>query len=357
MADYKNIMTAMEKGYLIGIDIGLSAVKICKLSPGKKGNYKIESFAMVPLTEAAIIEDEIQKEEEVIGALIEAKELANVGKATIACIGMDGPNTVTKRLQVPNGSREDVEDNILWEADQYIPFGAEDSELDFAILGEIPEDDVVDTIVAAIRSDVSEKYKSMVTSAGYTVKVIDLNMFALNNIFEVSYADRLEEMSDVGTIIIDFGAQTTKIIVYKDGGPVLTKEISVGGVLITEEIQRQMGLSYSEAELLKIGGNLPEEILTIVQNQLQVQLSEIKKVLNFYIAAGSSEQVGYCLVTGGSSRLPGLLDQLKEVVGVQVEVFNPFNYISINPKIEKKYSIEDIGTMGLVAIGLGLRKI
>jgi type IV pilus assembly protein PilM len=325
---YKDFMANFEKGELIGIDIGLSAVKVAILSIPKKGRYILENYHAVALSEAAIIEDEIQKPDEIIDAINEC--ISEIGtKKRICNLGMDGPNTMTKRLQVPDGSKEDIEDNVLWESEQYISFGADESEIEYNVLGKIESDDVVDTVVVAAKTAVIEEYVEIIKSTGLIVKNVDLNIIAINNAFEVAVGDRLDELSEVGSIIIDFGAQKTTVMVYKDGGPILTKEIGVGGVLITEEIQRQMGVSYEEAEDLKTNGdangNLPEEIVAIIQDQIDNQMAEIKKVLNFFIAVGSSEQVGACFVTGGSCRLPGLVETLQELVGLEVELLNPFD--------------------------------
>lgn len=353
-------MANFDKGQLVGVDIGLSAVKIALMSSPKKNRFRLDHYAAIPLSEAAIIEDEMQKPEEIVDALKQAIESARI-KTRICNLGMDGPNTMTKRMQVPDGSKEDIEDNILWESEQYIPFGADESELDYAVLGKIEEADVVDTVVAAAKISVVENYIETVTEAGLIVRRVDLNVFAVNNMFELIAGDQLPEYSENGAIIIDFGAQTTTVMVYKNGGPVLTKEIPVGGVLITEEIQRQMGVSYEEAEDLKThgdeNGNLPEEILTIIQAQLSGQMAEIRKVLNFFIAAGSSEQVGYCFVTGGSCRLPGLVESLQDVIGMEAQYLNPFDVIEYDKKAFEDEALENIATTGLVSLGLGLRKI
>ncbi len=138
-------------------------------------------------------------------------------------------------------------------------------------------------------------------------------------------------------------------------GPVLTKEIPVGGVLITEEIQRQMGVSYEEAEDLKLSqddkGNLPEEILSIIQVQTQSQMEEIRKVLNFFIAAGSSEQAGFCFVTGGNSLLPGILPALEDLVGIEVRPINLFDVIEFDKKAFTEDALEVINATGMVSIG------
>ena len=357
----KNFFTNFEKGPLIGLDIGINAVKVAYMTSGRKGSYKLENYGSIALSEAAIIEDQVQKHEEVVQAIGQAIRQAGLKNHHITNLGMDGPNTVTKRLQVPDGTKEDVEDNILWEAEQYIPFGADDSELDYAIIRTIEEEDVKDAIVAASRTDVVEQFLELTKEAGLQVRNVDLNVFAISNLFEVVYADNLTKLSEEGAIIIDFGAQTTTIIVYKDGAPLLTKEINLGGVLITEEIQRSMGLSYEEAEDLKTrgddNGNLPEEIVAIITEQIEKLLTELKKVLNFYITAGSSEQVGYCYVCGGSSRLPGLIENLQNIVGVEVELFNPFEKITYDKKRFNQEELEQIATSGIVAMGLALRKI
>ncbi|MFT6630754.1 MAG: type IV pilus assembly protein PilM [Bacteriovoracaceae bacterium] len=359
MEKFNEFKVNFEKGQLIGIDIGLSAIKICVLSESKKGRFRLEKYESISLSEAAIIEDDIQKPEEVIEAIQTILKKQKIQKR-IACIGLGGPNTVSKRLQVPDGVQDDVEDNIMWESEQYIPFGADDAEISFSILNRVEEEDVVDAIVGAARVDVIEKYMDYVKEAGLIVKIADLNVFSIINVFELIMEDKLEEYSVEGTIIIDFGAQYTSVIVYKNGGPILTKEVGIGGVLLTEEIQRTMGVSYEEAEDLKIhgddNGNLPEEILGILETHNEKLMDELKKVLNFYIAAGSSEQVSYCFMTGGSSRLPGIKESLQDMIEIDVHELNPFDVIEVKTKIDVD-ELEEIANCGLVALGLGMRKI
>ena len=356
---YKELMVNFEKGQLIAVDIGLSAVKMASLSQPKKGQFRLDKYMSVPLSEASIIEDEIQKPEEIIDAI---KLILSKKKITkkIACLGMDGPNTITKRLQVPDGAMDEVEDNILWESEQYIPFGAEDAEIGFSIIGKIEHDDVVDAVVGAAKIDVVEKYIDYLSEAGLVVKVVDLNMFSIVNVFEYIYKDNIEEISEQGAIIIDFGAQHTSVIVYKNGGPLLTKEINIGGVLVTEEIQRTMGVSYEEAEDLKINGdengNLPEDIIPLIENHTIKLLEELKKVLNFYIAAGSSELVGNCMITGGSSSLPGLVESLQGLVDLEIEVMNPFDVIDSKENLDEN-ELNFVARTGIVAMGLAMRSV
>jgi type IV pilus assembly protein PilM len=163
------------------------------------------------------------------------------------------------------------------------------------------------------------------------------------------------EEYDQGTLLMDFGAQSTKIVVYKRGGPIFTKEIAIGGGLITEEIQRQMGVSYEEAEDLKTSNELPQEILNIINAQLDQQMAEVKKNINFYVAQGSAEKVNYCFITGGSSLLPGLVERLNEVTGIDVQRLDVLNKVKFNAK--NSLEMDRIGAIAPVVIGLAMRKV
>ncbi len=346
-----------EKGHLLGVDIGLSSVKIALLSDAKKGQYKLEKYMSYPLSEAAIIEDEIQKVEEVIEAILTILSEKKIQKR-ISCLGLSGPNTVTKRLQVPSGSKDEVEDNILWESEQYIPFGADDAEIGFSVISD--DSDFVDAIVGAARVDVADNYIEIFKQANLAVKVVDLNVFALSNVFEKIVHERLEDISNEGAVILDFGAQYTTIIVYKNGAPVLTKEIPIGGVLLTEEIQRSMGVSYEEAEDLKINGddngNLPEEIIDLLEVHLEKLIGELRKVLNFYIAVGSSDQVKHMFITGGSSLLPGIKDALIDLIDIEPEELDPFEFLQLKGNNFSEEELEEIRVTGLTVLGLAMRE-
>lgn len=349
-------MGKVSPGVTIGVDIGAHSIKVCELS-GTPGKFKIERFGVFTLSEAALIEDEIQKPSEIVEGLLEALKSSGI-KSRQVCLGLFGPNTMTKRLNVPEGSKEEIEDHILWEAEQYITFGADDSQIDFHILGE-NEGGGKDAIVAAAKNEIIESFTNVIKEAKLTTKVIDLNVLALANVMEEVFGENIEEYSQ-GTLLLDFGAQSTKVIVYKRGAPIFTKEISVGGSLVTEEIQRQMGVSYEEAEDLKTTvddrGNLPQEILNIVNSQIDQQVAEVKKNINFYITQGSAEKVEHCFVTGGSSLLPGLLEKLSIVTGLEVQRLDVLSVFKLNNK-KLGDNAEQLAAIAPVVIGLAMRKV
>lgn len=344
----------LNPGGIFGIDIGAHSIKVCEVG-GSLGKVRVEKIGAFILSEAAIIEDEFQKPSEIVEGLLEAIDSAGI-KSKTGCFGLYGPNTMTKRLNVPEGSKEEIEDHIMWEAEQYITFGADESQISFHIIGE-NEGGGKDALVAAARTDVVESFSSILTQAKVAPKIVDLNVIALSNVFEEVYKDDLDEYSQ-GTLLIDFGAQSTKIIIYKRGGPIFTKELPIGGGLITEEIQRQMGVSYEEAEDLKTSGdekgNLPQEILNIITAQIEQQVAEVRKNINFYVTQGSAEKVSFCFITGGNSLLPGLLEKLSQSTGLDVERLDIFSKIKLDAKTDKE--LEQLSAVSAVSIGLAMRK-
>lgn len=350
----QELMGGISAGPTIGVDLGSHSIKVCEISGGP-GKLHLERFAVVPLSEAAIIEDEFQKPEEITEAIAAALRKAGSKSKNVA-VGLYGQNTMTKRLSVPEGSKDEIQDHIAWESEQYIPFGADESEIDFALLGDT-EGGGKDALVVAARTELVERFQDVFKEAKLNPKIIDLNVIALSNLFEMTAVAENEELNE-GCILLDWGAQTVKVIVFRNGGPIFTKELPVGGTLITEEIQRQMAVSYEEAEDLKMAyddnGNLPEEIQNIIRAQLEGQISEVKKNLNFYISAGSTEQILHCYVTGGCSRLALLREMLAESLAMEIQIFNPFECGVKPPKGDG--DLEQMGAVLGVAMGLGLRK-
>jgi type IV pilus assembly protein PilM len=344
---------------IVGVDVGLSAVKIAQIEGNKESNeYELINYVSVPLPEGAIIEDEIQNEDEIVEAI--NKGMAKIKSPTdLICLGISGPNTVVRRLQLAGGSDEEIEDQVIWEAEQYLPFEIEESAVSFHIMGE-NEGGGVDVLVAAAKNTVLEQYKAIMEKAELRIKIIDLGIISVVNIFELAMGEKLDEQGQ-SFLIIDLGAQKTEFIIYKNNMIVFSKEITVGGIMITEEIQRQMGVNYYEAEDLKItgdeNGNLPEEILEIIDDVIESFFSEIKKTIDFYISSTSDESLVGCYVTGGSSLIPGIIEGLEALLGVDVGVLNPFEAISYSEKNFSDQEINEIAYRGATVLGLAMREL
>ncbi|OFZ14347.1 MAG: hypothetical protein A2X86_05745 [Bdellovibrionales bacterium GWA2_49_15] len=356
IANVKDILNLVPKN-IIGIDIGLSSIKMAEVKRSGS-DFKLIGYSSVDLVEGCLIEDEIQKEEEVVRAL--EKGLAELrSSAQFACIGLYGPNTVARKLQLAGGSYEEIEDQVSWEAEQYLPFPIDSSSLAFHVFGE-NEGGGIDVLVAAAKNSVVENFKNVVEKTKLKVKIVDLQITAITNVFEQVMGDKLNDPNS-SWLLVDIGAQKTEFIIYRQGSIAFGKEMSIGGVMITEEIQRQMGVNYMEAEDLKItgdeNGNLPEEIMEIIDDVLEAFFAEIKKTVDFYVTSSSDDNIKECVISGGGALIPGLVEGLETLLGISISVLNPFDKFTYDKKKFDEDTIHSIAFRGGVALGLAMRQI
>ena len=341
---------------IIGIDIGLSAVKMAEVSKLSDGNYKVNRYASVALPEGAIIEDEIQKEDDVLAAIQTCLKRLKSGNK-FACVGISGPNTLIKRLQVAGGNKDEVEDQVSWEAEQYLPFPIDEGNLSVSIIGE-NQGGGVDVIIGAAKKSIVSSFKELVERSNLKVKIVDLSAAAVINVFEAVMGDNVKE-SGKTWIMMDLGAQKTHFMIYKNGVLVFFKEINIGGLTITEEIQRQMGVNYQEAESLKIqgdgSGNIPEEIVEIINQVLDTFFAELKKTIDFWVSSTSEESFDGCFITGGGAQIPGFSEALQELLETDVQILNPFSKLTYNKNNISEDELEDASFMGVCTIGLAMR--
>lgn len=342
---------------VVGIDLGSSAVKVAELVKTKGDNYKLIKYAAVPLPEGAIMEDEIVKEEDLIVAIKKACKEAKIS-AEVACIGLSGANTVVKKLQMAAGSDEEIEDQIFWEAEQYINFSPEEASIGFHKIG-VNEGGGIDVILAASKNEILNRFKEAVEKTELKVKIVDLNILAMINVFEYVLAEALNE-PEIAWLYIDIGAQKSTLMIYRNKSMVFSKEIGFGGMMITEEIQRRLAVNFVQAEDLKTqvdsNGNLPENVVEITNEMLENFFSEIKKSIEFYLKTTSDVTFGRCYLTGGSSMLSGLISNLEELLDLEVEILNPFTRFQYDDRKITEQQLASIAYTGVIALGLAMRE-
>ena len=242
----KDILDFGKKSF-VGIDIGLSSIKVAQVQKKKNGSYKLTKFSSCLIPEGALIEDEIHNEVDIIEALKEVLEDAGLENCD-CCIGLSGPSTFARRLQLAGGTEEEINDQVMWEAEQYIPFDIDDAILSHHVFGQ-NEGGGMDVLVVAAKKQIIDTFKDLVEKVKIKVKVIDLHSLAVINVFDLISSKKLKK--DCSYIVMDIGAQKTSLVIFRNNRIIFVKEMEIGGLMVTEEIQRQMGVNYSEAEDLK----------------------------------------------------------------------------------------------------------
>ena len=139
------------------------------------------------------------------------------------------------------------------EAEQYIPFEIDEVNLDYEILsGDDRQDGQMEVILAAAKKDVISEFSGVVVQGGREPAVVDVTAFALQNACELNYS----VADEVTTALINIGAATANINIMSGNRSLFWRDLSIGGNYYTNAIQKELNLSFDDAETLKRGGSV-----------------------------------------------------------------------------------------------------
>jgi len=334
----------------IGLDIGSGYLKLVQFRD-VKGGYELELFEMVSLPPELIVDGSIIDSLRLVDSLRELARKAKI-KTKEAVISMAGHSSVIiKRVSLPDMSEEELSESIRFEAEQYIPFDIDDVNLDFQILGPKEEPGQMDVILVAVKKDIINEYISVLKDAGFNCAIVDVNSFALENIYEVNY--EIDPTKNVA--IVNVGASTININVLRGGMSVFTRDSAVGSNLHTEVLQREFNLTYEVAERLKknepVEGVSPQDAFSVMELASEEIIGEINRSLEYF-----HEEIQEIVLSGGCALLKDFPRLVAEKIGVETRVMEPFKNIRIPKKFDVMY-LEEIAPIAAVAAGLALRRV
>jgi type IV pilus assembly protein PilM len=338
---------------MIGLDIGTSSIKIAELDVGR-GTSTLVSFGVTPTPKDAYVSGDIANPQ-AIGEAIRQVIHEIKTKRKFAATSLGGNSVIVKRITIPKMEEKLIAEQIRWEAEQYIPYDINEVNLAYEIIkrSSTTAENIDLILVAAVQGHVF-KYVEAVSLGGLNSSVIDVGGFALSNCFKANYG----EMEGQTVALINVGAHSTTMVVIEDTEVVFCRDIPVGGMNYTMDLQKSLGMEFSEAETLKLnltGQTAPQEAAQVIQSTHEVYCEEIKGGIDFFINSSKSQTINRCFITGGGSRTPGLIEQISKIV--PAERFDPFFNLKVNKKSFSDQYLSQIRDLAGTAIGLGLRSV
>jgi type IV pilus assembly protein PilM len=346
-----------KKKNAAGLDIGSSSVKMVELD-GKPNSLNLVSLGFENLPDETIVDGQIMELYAVSNVIQNVCAQSGV-KADKVVTGVSGHSVIIKNIILPSMSEEELEESIDWHAEEHIPFDLADVSLDYQVTG--TASDSTQVLIAACKRERIDNIRQAVQLAGKEPVVIDVDTFALQNCYEANYQPA---ESDVVTLL-NIGASTMNVNIVKGTRSLFSRDITVGGSQFTDVLQRNLGLSYQEAEAVKRGMNDGAEgveekaIEPLINNVTEVVAMEIQKTFDFYRATSEDNEtvVQKILISGGGSKLEGLARDLSARLELPVEMLNPFRRINVDDrKFDPAYMNEIMPEMA-VAVGLALRGV
>jgi type IV pilus assembly protein PilM len=338
---------------IIGIDIGSSSIKLAELTFGK-GEATLDNFAFIQSPPQSMNNGEIT-DSILISESIKSAFKENGFRNKKACVGLSGTAVIVKKISIPKVDSKNIREQVQYEAAQYLPFDISQVTLDFHQLSFSQNATNTDLLVVAAQNEFILSYLETVSRAGIKCQILDVGSLALANLFELNYGRTNEPVA-----IFNFGSNITNFLVLLQGEVIFSRDIPVGGFHFTNEISKNMGVTFEEAESLKISQSnkqeVPEETRTFMNIALEHVTEEIRNSIDFYTATANGLMINRAYFTGGASLTVGLIDHLVESIKLPFEVLNPYLKIkSGNKKFTATY-LQQISPFVGIPFGLALRK-
>jgi type IV pilus assembly protein PilM len=336
---------------IVGLDIGSSMLKAVELKKTRAG-LQVAHIGVEPLATDVVVDSMIMDSPAVSSAL--GKLFTESGiKSKVVATSLSGHSVIVKRINVPPMQEPELGESMQVEAAQHVPFDIGDVRIDYQVLTD--DGPQMDVLLVAVKKDKILNYTNVLSMAGRTPSIVDVDVFALQNCYEHNY----EPAPNTTVALLNLGASVMNINIVKGTTPLFTRDVSVGGHQYTDSLQKELDLSFDDAESFKLGGKVgtisEDAKMPILQQVTELIVLEIQKTFDFFRATAPGEQIERIYMAGGSSKVPGLVEALRHEFSIPVEMLNPFQRIEVpeGSPVEKLVNVNP-GQLA-VAVGLALR--
>ena len=340
---------------VLGVDISSTSVKLLEL--GLSGSqYKVEAFSVKPLPPGAVVENNIHELDAIGEAVAKAISHSKTSLKT-AAVAVSGSAVITKTINMDASlNDEEIEAQIIVEADQYIPYAIDDVAIDFEVQGVNNKDpERVEILLAACRRDNVEMREEALRIGGVKAKIVDVEAFAMERACELIQGQLSLPNNNPVLAVVDIGATKTTLNVINRGKTVYTREQLFGGRQLTDNIQCRYGLTSDQAEKAKCKGRLPDnyelEVLDPFRGKVAQQVS---RALQFFYSSSQFNDVDAIALVGGSASITGMAEMIQDKLGIPTKVANPFAGMPIAGKVDANQLAREAPSM-MIACGLAMR--
>ena len=339
---------------LVGVDIGSSSIKVCQVKDARRGTSLVK-FAYASLPPQTIVDGQVMDSRTVVSTLQKLFSEHKIRSKDV-CLSVSGQNVIIRKITVPKMTSEELSEQIAWEAEQHIPFDIKDVHVDYQVLRTKPDSSQMDLLLVAAKKDHISAYAQLAKDAKLRPIVVDIDAFSLQNLFESARGVNDQQV----VALINVGASLSSLNIVANKISSFTREIANGGNSINDELQRQLGVSFEQAEAYKCGLSpdgvpIPEDVTKIVNQGVDTIAAEIQRSLDFYMATSGDVEIARIYLTGGTASLPTLTDAIHKRAQIPTETWDPVAHLTVDKKVDGKMLAQHAPQLA-IALGLTLRK-
>ena len=345
-----------KKDNLIGLDIGSSFIKVADIKVTGNGQHVLQKFGMSKIAPGTIAGGRIIDIDALANDIKTLLKSQKIRKKNVA-ISTGGHSIVIKTINIPNKPQKELYDIILSQAEQYIPYDIDDVNIDYQILGQSEfSPDQVNVLIVAVKKDIVAEYIDLIHMAGLNPGIIDVDMFAFRNTYEILSYKNKEKV----TLLVDAGTSKTSLNILTSNTSLMMRNNVPGINQIIEEICNHYDITVDEAYQSMDGKNNTidqDKIQAISLKIAQALCSEICEVINTFQSETIDRKVENIILSGGGVFIKGLKQSFLSELEADVSIINPFKALIVNKQRFPDSFIDRAGPLAPIAIGLALRRV
>ena len=340
---------------MVGLDIGSKTIKAAEITDTSRGK-RLDSFGMIDIAPGLIEEGAIKDPEPLAEAIRLLMKNHRIREQNVA-VAIGGYSVIVKPIQMDMMTDEQLEETINIEAEQYIPFNSSDVNIDCHRLGESKTSpNKMDVLLVAAKIELVNDYINLIHMAGLNPCIIDHELTALQNIFEMSHDSGEESVA-----IIDIGASKTHLNIVKEGVPILVRDVPFGCGQMDEKIMSLSDCGHEEAEAIrrgeetdKISSNDLRDITATVVRDWSI---EIGRALDFFYSNHPDDRIETIYLSGGGAHVKELPPMLSDETTTDVEILDPLSRLAVNSEGVDADYLDGVAPQAAICLGLALRRV
>ncbi|MCK5288248.1 MAG: type IV pilus assembly protein PilM [Candidatus Omnitrophica bacterium] len=294
---------------LTGLDIGTHSIKLVEVLKKRK-EIKLVSCGLKPIPRDASSEDKVS-------LLTDLCKDLNISKSHIN-VSVSGKEIFMRYDSFPSMTKKMLVHSLKFEHEKYIPFPLDKCLIDVDILSKGPNNKINTIIVSAQKSFITERI-NFINKANLTPINIGIDSLCLYEIFSLSpfYSE------NNSYVLLDIGKSVTNILIINKGNVVFSRDINMGGENFTISISEGMSIPLNKAEQTKY--QIDEAtLLNTLNSDINSLMSEIELSIAYSKKNNFIADLECIYISGGSSKLKGLVKSLENGLNIKSLLWNPF---------------------------------
>jgi len=337
---------------LLGIDIGQSTIKLIAISKDT-GSLVLENISEVKSSQMEIktIEDKSKYFGEVAKIIKDALADLKIKEKKVV-VDLPESEVISRLIRLPPLKDSEILDALKFEAETFVPYPLNEVSIDYDV---VEKDDAgrLTVFVVAAKNELIQFLVKMFKTLGMELMALESPSIALGRVIRNS----IKTVERV--VAVDFGEKFTSIFNFNKGNVYFSRSIPVGGESLTRAVSLGLGLDMSSAEEYKKAYGIKEnelegKIRTATMPVLNTITEEIRKAMALFVEDSGGKSVELLVLSGGGSRLPGMAEELTKLMGVEVQIIQPFINIDVT-KTKLPIDLNNDGSRFTLAVGLALR--